>query len=111
MPAHRRGTGRPDRSRRPDLPGNPGVFEREVERLAHRLADAEDYQRLLAQKRDRRARDEQHKPLVAYRRDELDQMRADILDDRSGFAALRRRFVRKQRAHAIGELSTLRARP
>ena len=93
------------------LPGSPGVFEREVERLAHHLADAGDYQRLLAHKRDRRARDEQHKPLVAYRRDELDQMRADILDDRSGFAALRRRFVRKQRAHAIGELSTLRARP
>jgi putative two-component system hydrogenase maturation factor HypX/HoxX len=60
------------------LPGDPEEFERVVERLAHRLADAQDYQRLLAQKHDRRSREEQHKPLRTYRHDELIEMSADI---------------------------------
>jgi putative two-component system hydrogenase maturation factor HypX/HoxX len=82
-------TGLADRT----FPGDPEVFERVVERLAHRLADAEDYQSLLAQKRDRRAGEEQHKPLRTYRRDELAEMSADIFQDRHGFAAARHRFL------------------
>jgi putative two-component system protein, hydrogenase maturation factor HypX/HoxX len=78
------------------LPGDPHVFEPTVERLAHRLARAEDYQSLLSHKRDRRAADEQCKPLRAYRHEELAEMSNDIFQDQHGFAAARHRFVTKQ---------------
>jgi putative two-component system hydrogenase maturation factor HypX/HoxX len=78
--------------------GDPDVFERVVERQAHRLACADDYPLLLAGKRERRATDEQRKPLRAYRREELVEMSADILEDRHGFAAARRGFIAKSRA-------------
>ena len=45
------------------LPGDPDAFERVVERQAHRLAVADDYPPARRQKRERRAADEQHKPL------------------------------------------------
>ena len=80
-----------------NLTGAPDAFEREVERYAHRLADAADYPLLLAGKRERRAIDEQRKPLRAYRREELVEMSADIMEDRRGFASARHAFVTGRR--------------
>ena len=82
------------------VPGAPAAFERLVERHAHRLATAADYPLLLCAKRERRAADERRKPLRAYRREELVEMSADILEDRHGFAAARHAFVTKRRIRA-----------
>ena len=68
-----------------------------VERQAHRLAVADDYPLLLAEKRERRAADEQRKPLRTYRREELVEMSADIFEDRHGFASARNGFTTKRR--------------
>ena len=77
--------------------GDPDAFERVVERYAHRLAVTADYPLLLAGKQERRAADEQRKPLGSYRREELVEMSADILEDRHGFASARHGFVTKRR--------------
>ena len=77
------------------FPGDPGAFERVVERQAYRLATADNHAILLDAKRDRRAADEQRKPLHVYRREELAEMRADILHDRHDFAAARQSFLNK----------------
>jgi len=76
---------------------DPDVFECVVEQQAHRLACAGDYPLLLAGQRERRAIDEQRKPLRGYRREELVEMSADILEDRHGFASARHGFVTKRR--------------
>jgi hypothetical protein len=57
-------------------------------------------QSLLAQKRDRRSREEQHKPLRTYRRDELAEISADIFQDRHGFADARLSVPRTRSPHA-----------
>jgi putative two-component system hydrogenase maturation factor HypX/HoxX len=75
------------------VPGAPDAFERRLERHARRLATAADYPLLLAGKRERRAIDEQRKSLRAYRREELVEMSADLLQDRRGFAAARHAFL------------------
>ena len=77
------------------FPGDPATFERVVERQAYRLATADNHAILLDAKHDRRAADEQHKPLQVYRREELAEMRADILHDHHGFAAARQSFLNK----------------
>jgi hypothetical protein len=48
--------------------------------------------------RERRATDEGRKPLRGYRREELVEMSADILEDRHGFASARHGFITKRRA-------------
>ena len=77
------------------FPGDPATFERVVERQAYRRATADNHATLLDAKRDHRAADEQRKPLHVYRREELAEMRADILHDRHGFAAARQSFLNK----------------
>ena len=57
----------------------------------------DDYPLLVAGKHDRRAADEQRKPLRSYRREELVEMSADIFDDRHGFASARNGFTTKRR--------------
>ena len=44
--------------------------------------------------------DERHKPLEAYRIEELAEMSRDLFDDRNGFAAAREAFVTKQKPTA-----------
>ena len=79
------------------LSGEPDAFERMVERQAHRLAVTDDYPLLVAGKQERRAADEQRKPLRSYRREELVEMSADIFEDRHGFASARNGFTTKRR--------------
>jgi putative two-component system hydrogenase maturation factor HypX/HoxX len=67
-----------------------------VLRYATRLAARPDHSRLLQHKRAARAADERHRPLEAYRAEELALMHRDIFHDRRGFAAARAAFVTKQ---------------
>ena len=78
------------------LAGPQAFFEEAVLRYARRLATRTDYSRLLQRKRTARAADERHRPLQAYRSEELALMNQDIFDDRRGFAAARHAFVNKQ---------------
>jgi putative two-component system hydrogenase maturation factor HypX/HoxX len=79
------------------LGGPRQEFERRVLEYAERLAADPSYDRLLAARRQARETDERRKPLDAYRAEELAEMSRDFFDDRSGFRAARRAFVRKQR--------------
>jgi putative two-component system protein, hydrogenase maturation factor HypX/HoxX len=66
--------------------------------IEHAASLAGDGSRMLAAKQAARRRDEQRKPLLAYRIEELAEMSQDIFDDRHGFAAARHAFVHKQPA-------------
>ena len=78
------------------LTGTVHDFELAAGRYATGLAVAPDYADQLARKRERRDVEEQRRPLAHYRRQELAEMRGDIIDDRRGFADARRAFIRKQ---------------
>ncbi len=78
------------------LTGTVHDFEMAAARYAAGLAVAPDYADQLARKQERRDVDEQRRPLAQYRRQELAEMRFDIIDDRCGFADARRAFIRKQ---------------
>jgi putative two-component system protein, hydrogenase maturation factor HypX/HoxX len=82
------------------LPGGPAVFEEAVYHYAAALASSSELPELLLAKRAVRAADERRRPLRSYRSAELVEMSADILDDRHGFAAARRSFLRTRPAHA-----------
>lgn len=82
------------------LGGSRLEFERRVLEYAERLAMDASYDRLLAARERAREVDERRRPLEAYRVQELAEMSRDMFDDRSGFRAARRAFVRKQRAGA-----------
>ncbi len=79
------------------LRAEPAEFDAAVLDEAVQLAASPDHQRLLDDKRAARAADELHKPLDAYRAEELAEMSRDIFDDRHGFAAARHAFVTKQK--------------
>ena len=76
------------------------LFEAVVLDQAKSLATSSRSDKLLEQKRRRRARDERRKPLEAYRTEELAEMSRDMFDNRSGFAQARQAFVHKQRPTA-----------
>ncbi len=78
------------------LAGPPAASRRRCCGTRRRLAARADYSRLLQRKRAARAADERHRPLEAYRAEELALMNRDIFDDRRGFAAARHAFVNKQ---------------
>ncbi len=82
------------------LPGPAADFEAAVLDEAARIAGSDDYPRLLERKRCARDADERHKPLEAYRVEELAEMSRDLFDDRCGFAAAREAFVTKQKPTA-----------
>jgi putative two-component system hydrogenase maturation factor HypX/HoxX len=81
-----------------DVVSGPAAdFDAAVLDQAVRIADSDDHARHLERKRRRRAADERHKPLEAYRIEELAEMSRDLFDDRCGFAAAREAFVTKQK--------------
>jgi putative two-component system hydrogenase maturation factor HypX/HoxX len=70
-------------------------FRGEVRRMAQRLAADRDIAWLLADKRYRRAADEQVKPLVVYRKEELVRSHACFFGPDRSYHEARRRFVYK----------------
>ncbi|MBI2569273.1 MAG: hydrogenase maturation protein [Candidatus Schekmanbacteria bacterium] len=75
--------------------GDGPTFRRWVEQEAVRLAGDPDLPRLLAEKRRRRAADEQHKPLEKYREEELEQMKLNFYGFDPSFHVARYNFVHK----------------
>jgi putative two-component system hydrogenase maturation factor HypX/HoxX len=78
------------------LPGELPAFRAQVLEDATRLARCRDHASLVEAKRARLRADELHRPLEAYRVQELAEMSRDLFDDRHGFAAARHAFVTKQ---------------
>lgn len=79
------------------IPGDRAEFEDAVVNQAHSIAASPGFERALQKKRERRDRDESHKPLDAYRHEELGEMSRDMFDNRSAFSEARRAFVFKQK--------------
>ncbi|WP_405012005.1 hydrogenase maturation protein [Kitasatospora sp. NBC_01539] len=77
------------------LPGSPAEFRRRVHREAAALAASPDLDTRLLEKKRRRARDEEAKPLSAYRAEELDRMRRNFTAPDEPYHGLRRAFVHK----------------
>jgi putative two-component system hydrogenase maturation factor HypX/HoxX len=70
-------------------------FRTRVRRMAQRLAADRDFSWLLAAKRRRRARDEQAKPLSAYRTEELARSHVCFFGTDRSYHEARHRFVHK----------------
>ena len=89
------------------LAGGPGEFEHTVIEAASRAA-VERGASILEAKAAARRTDEQPRPLLAYRVEELAEMSRDIFDDRNGFAAARHAFVLNEPAPiTLGAISNL----
>ncbi|MCK7625132.1 enoyl-CoA hydratase-related protein [Streptomyces sp. RS10V-4] len=73
-----------------------GEFGGRTGELARRLAASPGIQARIAAKKARRDGDEAHRPLAAYRADELARMRRTFFDPAAPYHALRRAFVRKE---------------
>lgn len=82
------------------VPCAPQEFTGETERLAARLAALPATAARIAAKKAARERDEAVRPLAAYREAELARMRRTFFDPDAPYHALRRAFVRKERAVA-----------
>jgi putative two-component system hydrogenase maturation factor HypX/HoxX len=80
------------------VPVAPRDFADEASRMASGAAHAAGLHSRLAEKATARARDEAFKPLAAYRQEELGRMRRQFFDPDEPYHALRRAFVRKERA-------------
>lgn len=75
------------------LPGVHGEFFANVRTKATKLARNPEYEAMLARKRERRAADEQHKPLAAYRAEELEHMRRNFYGNDRSYHHARRAFA------------------
>lgn len=77
-------------------------FDAAVAQRAEALAYHRDFKRLLAAKWERRRRDEQHKPLAAYRAEELARMSENFFGPDRAYHDARRRFVLKRADGVVG---------
>ncbi len=80
-----------DRAFDQDVPS----FQAQIATLAENLAQNPNYPEMLAAKRERRLKDEQHKPLSAYRAEELEKMRESFFGPDPAYHVARRQFVYK----------------
>jgi putative two-component system hydrogenase maturation factor HypX/HoxX len=78
------------------LPNARPVFRAAVREHAERLAADPAFDRLLADKRSRRARDESAKPLDVYRTEELERMRLAFYGFDSSYHVARWRFITRE---------------
>jgi putative two-component system hydrogenase maturation factor HypX/HoxX len=70
-------------------------FERQVVNRARALAASDAHAGRLEEKRERRQRDETHKPLARYRDEELDKMRLNFYGFDPSYHVARYNFVYK----------------
>lgn len=80
------------------LAGDVPAFRAEVARRAAALAGAPELGARLADKREQRQRDEAHKPLAAYREEELAHMRRNFYGFDPSYHVARHHFVHKSLA-------------
>ena len=73
----------------------PDAFRAEIDARARRLAEAPAFEGLLGEKRARRRADEAHKPLDAYRSEELERMKRNFFGFDPSYHVARDHFVRK----------------
>ncbi|MCC2274476.1 hydrogenase maturation protein [Streptomyces sp. ET3-23] len=97
------------------VPSAPGEFAAAVARMAGELTRRTDVSARIAAKKAARERDEQIRPLAAYRTAELRRMQATFDAPDAPYHALRSAFVRKRPApdadERLDRLSQLRRRP
>ncbi|MDP1559400.1 MAG: hydrogenase maturation protein [Nitrosomonas sp.] len=74
---------------------DPVKFKQKIEQLAQALAHHPNYPALLQKKVDQRRRDEQTKPLAAYRSEELRQMQLNFYGFDPSYHVARYHFVHK----------------
>jgi len=78
------------------LPNARPAFRAAVSDRAERLAADPAFERLLAEKRARRAREEAEKPLEAYRAEELERMRLGFYGFDASYHVARWRFITRE---------------
>ena len=78
------------------LPNARPAFRTAVRDHAERLAADPAFDRLLAEKRARRAHEEAEKPLEAYRTEELERMRLAFYGFDSSYHVARWRFITRE---------------
>jgi putative two-component system hydrogenase maturation factor HypX/HoxX len=78
------------------LPNARPAFRAAVQEHAGRLAADPAFDRLLAQKRARREREEAEKPLEAYRAEELERMRLGFYGFDPSYHVARWRFITRE---------------
>ena len=71
------------------------TYERELDTLCTAFLEPTTFGRLIKRKQLRRMRDEAHKPLGEYRREELEALRPALFDPHSHFHGARRHYVYK----------------
>jgi putative two-component system hydrogenase maturation factor HypX/HoxX len=74
---------------------NPVSFREEIELIAEEIAQSPDYQQRLALKSEERLTDEQFKPLEAYRKEELEEMKINFYGSDKSYHTARYNFVYK----------------
>jgi len=74
---------------------NPVSFREEIELIAEEIAQSPDYEQRLALKIDQRLTDEQFKPLEAYRKEELEEMKINFYGSDKSYHTARYNFVYK----------------
>ncbi len=74
---------------------NPVSFREEIELIAEEIAQSPDYEQRLALKSEERLTDEQFKPLEAYKKEELEEMKINFYGSDKSYHTARYNFVYK----------------
>lgn len=74
---------------------NPVSFREEIELIAEEIAQSPDYEQRFALKIEERLTDEQFKPLEAYRKEELEEMKINFYGSDKSYHTARYNFVYK----------------
>jgi putative two-component system hydrogenase maturation factor HypX/HoxX len=77
------------------LESNTVSFQHRIRAIAEEMAQSSDYEQQLTIKQENRLRDEQFKPLEAYRNAELEQMKVNFHGSDKSYHVARRNFVYK----------------
>jgi putative two-component system protein, hydrogenase maturation factor HypX/HoxX len=77
------------------LGNNHIIFQQQIDLIAEEIATSRDYENKLTLKIQNRLKDEQHKPLEDYRKEELEQMKINFYEPGQSYHTARYNFVYK----------------
>jgi putative two-component system protein, hydrogenase maturation factor HypX/HoxX len=77
------------------LGNNHIIFQQQIDLIAEEIATSRDYEKKLTLKIQNRLKDEQHKPLEDYRKEELEQMKINFYEPGQSYHTARYNFVYK----------------